>query len=509
MAEKNSSEQKFNKLNGKTLTKPLEENIKLFRDIFTEDQTLIVRRFQNKYLPSAKCCVLYFDDMINKKVLNESIIEPVLRNDLSEGIRSDNLLEELQYKVIAADEVEIVSDINEIVGSIIYGDTIFLLEGYDKVLIINSKGWQTRAISEPEAAKAVRGPREGFTEAIMINISLLRRRIKNPDFKIKFKEIGERTHTTTCICYIEGLVNEGILAELERRINDIKLDGILDSGYIQELIRDAPYSPFETVGNSERPDTVAAKLLEGRIALIVDGSPNVLTVPFVLAEASQSSEDYYNNYIFASFNRLLRTTANIWAVSIPALYLAVVTFHQEMLPTPLLLSISAGREGVPFPTVLSLIIMLIIFDILREAGTRMPSPIGQAINIVGTLVLGEAAVQAKLVSPHVVIVTALVGILTLMNISLLGAVIFIRFYLIVATSIIGVYGYLFGMITVIVHLMSIRSFGVPYMLNITVLKDKNYQDAWVRVPWWSMTLRPKIIGTKNMVRQIKKGKEKK
>lgn len=508
MAENNTNEQNSKKQSDKVLSKSLEENIKLFQEVFSNDQTLKVRRFQNKHFSPAKCCVIYFDYMVNTKTLNESIIEPILRNNLSEGIDANNLLVELQYKVIAADEVEVISDVTSLIGKVIYGDTIFLLEGYEKALVINSKGWQTRAISEPESEKVVRGPREGFTESIMLNISLLRRRIKTPDLKLKFREIGSRTHTTTCVCYIESLADTKILEELEKRLDEINIDAVLDSGYIQELIRDAPFSPFQTVGNSEKPDSVAGKLLEGRVALIVDGSPSVLTVPFVLAEASQSCEDYYNNYIFASFNRLLRSTANIWCVSIPALYLAVVTFHQEMLPTPLLLSISAGREGVPFPTVLSLIIMMIIFDILREAGTRMPAPIGQAINIVGTLVLGEAAVQAKLVSAHVVIVTALTGILTLMNISLLGAIILIRFYLLITTAIMGVYGYLFGMLTIVIHLMSIRSFGVPYMLSLTRVKDRNYQDAWVRAPWWSMTLRPKIIGAKNLVRKLKKEKEK-
>ena len=497
----NSNKEKNEKTSNEVLKKSLEYNINLFSEIFANDETLIIRRFQNKVLKSAKCCVLYFDGMVKTEIINENIIKPILSNDLSMNILEENLLEELQYKVIVSNDVKTEINISRMNDAAIYGDTIFLLEGYEKALIINTKGWQTRTITEPESEKIIRGPREGFTESIMMNISMVRRKIKSTDLKFKFKDIGVRTRTKTCICYIEGIVAPNILTELERRLDEINIDGILDSGYIQELIRDAPFSPFETVGYSEKPDVIASKILEGRIAIIVDGSPVALTVPFILAEASQSSEDYYNNYIFGSFNRLLRTISAYFAISIPAVYLSIVTYHQEMLPTPLLLSISASRQGVPLPTALSMFIMLLIFDALREAGTRMPTAIGQAVNIVGTLVLGQAAVEAKLVSAPVVIVTALTGILTLMNISLIGASILSRFFLLLAASVLGIYGFFLGSFLIILHVLSIRSFGVPYLLNISKVKNHNGQDTWIRAPWWSMTLRPKIIGAKNLVRQ--------
>lgn len=483
------------------LGKSLEDNIALFESVFQNNQTLIVRRFQNKYLRAASCCVIYFDGMVNTEVINENIIRPILKSDLTEDIARNNLLEELQYKVIVSNEVNVETDVSRIVNLVCYGNTLLLLDGYDQALAINSKGWQTRAITEPESAKVVRGPREGFTESIMINLSLIRRKIINPQLKMKFKEIGVQTSTKICICYIEGLALDSILSELEQRLDRIDIDGILDSGYIQELIRDAPFSPFETVGYSERPDVIAAKLLEGRIAVFADGSPFVLTVPFVIAESTQSNEDYYNNYIYASINRLIRSTATLFSVSVPAVSLALMTYHQEMLPTPLLLSISASRQGVPFPTGLSMFLMLLIFDVLREAGTRMPTSIGQAVNIVGTLILGQAAVEAKLVSAPVIIITALAGITTLLNFSSIGAVIVIRFFLLLMVSVLGIYGYIFGMILVILHLLSIRSFGVPYLLNLTSVKNYNGQDVWIRAPWWSMRLRPKIIAARNLVRQ--------
>ena len=483
------------------LNTSLSNNISLFKDIFKNDETLIVREFQNKRLKNAQCCIIYLDGMVNTEVVNENIIQPVLCSELSRDIESDNLLEELKKKVIISNNVAMETEVNKIVSSVINGDTLFLLDGYDKTLVISSRGVQDRPISEPKSSRVVRGPREGFTESIMVNLSLVRRKIKNPDLKFKFKEIGERTNTKTCICYIEGLALEGILSELEQRLDKIVIDGVLDSGYIQELIKDAPYSPFETVGFSERPDAIAAKLLEGRIALFVDGSPFVLTVPYLVVENFQASEDYYNNYIYSTMNRLIRGFTAVTSITVPALFLAVVTYHQEMLPTSLLLSISVSRENVPIPTVVSLFVMLFIFDIIREAGTRMPASIGQAVNIVGTLVLGQAAVEAKLVSAPVIIVTALTGIMTLINMNFIGATIIFRNFLLLGTSFLGVYGFLLCFIVLYLHLMSIRSFGVPYMMNVTRAKNHDGQDAWIRAPWWTMTLRPKIVAAKNLVRQ--------
>lgn len=498
---KNDKESKYNPKQ-KGLVKSLDDNISLFKNIFKNDETLIIRDFQNKWLEAAKCCIIYIDGMVNTEIVNENIIQPVLRTDLSVDIESDNLLEELKSKVIVSNGVTTETDIDKITTSIIYGDTLFLLDGYDKALIISSKLWLTRAITEPESAKVVRGPREGFNESLIINLTMLRRKIKTADLKFKFRVMGERTHTKVCVCYIDDLVMDGVLDELNQRLDSIKIDAILDSGYIQELIKDAPYSPFETVGSSERPDVVAAKLLEGRVALFVDGSPFVLTVPYLIVENFQSNEDYYTNYIFSSFNRLIRGITAVTCIAIPAIFLSLVTFHQEMLPTPLLISISASRQGVPFPTALSLFIMLFIFDILREAGTRMPSAIGMAVNIVGTLVLGQAAVEARLVSAPVIIVTAITGITSLINLNFVGAAIVFRTILLLGASILGFYGFSFCFLVLYLHLMSIRSFGVPYMMNITTFRNHNGQDIWIRAPWWTMTLRPKIIGDKNLTRQI-------
>lgn len=484
-----------------SLDKALENNITMIKEIFRDDETLIIREFQNKRLTDAKCCALFLEGMIDEEMIYENIVQPILRTDLVKDIDHYNLLEELMKKVIVAINIRKETDINKMVSLILEGYTLFLLDGYDQSLVIKTKGWKSREISEPDASKVVRGPREGFTESILVNLSLIRRKIKSADMKFKFKEIGERTHTKTCICYIEDLAKDSVLKELEQRLDRIKIDGILDSGYIEELIKDAPYSPFATVGSSERPDVVAGKLLEGRVALFVDGSPFVLTVPYVVVENFQANEDYYNNYIFGSINRFIRGFNAVTTTMIPAIFLAVVTYHHEMLPTPLLLSIIASRQDVPIPTGVSLFLMLFIFDILREASTRMPVHVGQAVSIIGTIILGQAAVEARLVSAPVIIITALTGITTLLNMNLVPAIIIFRSFLLLGAALLGIYGFSICFIILYLHLMSIRSFDVPYMMTITK-GPSDGQDTWIRAPWWLMTLRPKIIGARNLKRQF-------
>lgn len=345
--------------------------------------------------------------MINTDAVNESIINPVVSNNaLNEQV---NLIDILKNKVIISNDISKTSDIDKLVEAIISGDTALLLEDFREALMINSKGWQSRGIVEPETEKVLRGPREGFTEAIMVNLSLIRRKLKTPDLKFQFKTIGKRTKTRACICYIDGIVNPQIIDELNTRLDKMDIDGVLDTGYIQELIRDSRFSPFRTIGTTERPDVIVGKMLEGRVALILDGTPIALTVPFIFVELFQSSDDYYNNYYFTSVSRIIRIISFLITVSVPALYLALITFHQELIPTDLLISISAARQGIPFPTIIEALSLLIVFEILRETGTRMPTYIGQALSIVGALVLGTAAVDARLVSAPMVIIIGLSG----------------------------------------------------------------------------------------------------
>lgn len=318
--------------------------------------------------------------------------------------------------------------------------------------------------------------------------------------------MGEETRTKICVCYMKGIANEKILQELNKRLDDIQIDGILDSGYIQEMVRDSPYTPFKTVGSTERPDVVAAKLLEGRIAIIVDGSPVALTVPFIFIEYFQANDDYYMNYFFSSISRILRILGFVFSISIPAVYVAVVTYHMEIIPTPLLFSISSAREGVPFPTIVETIIMLLIFEILRETGLRTPTFMGQALSTAGALVIGTAAFEAKFVSAPVVIVIAFTGITGLMLPKLKGAIILTRLILLLLSGIIGLYGYVFGLAGLLIHLLELRSFGIPYMYKLMLLDpQQDIKDTIIRAPWWHQKYRPGLIAVQRSRQKMNSG----
>lgn len=488
-----------------TLHPSLDRNITLFKEIFQDDDTLVIRHFENQQQAAIKSCILFIEGMVDIELVNENVIQPFVQNTMLKS--SNHSIHSLQDQVMISNQVEKTSNVDKLIRAILRGDTVFFLDGSSEALIMSTKGWQSRPITEPEGEKIIRGPREGFTEPIMVNLSMIRRRLETPNLKFKFTTVGVQSHTKVCICYIEGIANHKILDELKKRLDDIDIDGVMASGYIAELIKDSPYSPFKTVGSTERPDIVAAKLLEGRIAIIADGTPVALTLPHLFVEYFQANEDYYINFYFSSISRLLRILSFIVSVCLPGIYVALMTFHQEMIPTPLLLSISAARQGVPFPTIVEVFGLLIVFEILREAGTRMPSNIGQALSIVGALVLGQASVEAKIVSAPVVIIVAFTGITGLMIPRLKGVTILLRDIFLLLSAFLGLYGFIFGIIGFLLHLCELRSFGIPYTLYLTSLDPKDIKDTVIRAPWWYMKYRPKLIVANNRVRQAMEGKK--
>lgn len=484
------------------LNTKLEKNIKLFKNIFKDDESIIYRSFENNN--SFKFCIVFAEGMINEEVVNENILLPIMRsNNVS---KASEKVDALKNNIIVSNNIVKTSLIDRLVEAVVNGDTVLLVDEEKEALVISSTGWETRSIEEPEAERVLRGPREGFTESLIKNITMIRRKVKTPDLKFQFKTLGVQTKTKVCICYIEGIANTKILEELIKRLDDIKIDGVLDTGYIQELIRDNPYSPFRTIGTTERPDVIAGKILEGRIALILDGTPIALTLPYIFVEYFQAPDDYYNNFYFTSVSRLLRIIAFILTVNVPAIYISLITFHQEVIPTELLLSISAAEQGTPFPSIIEAIGLLLIFEILRETGTRMPTYIGQALSIVGVLVLGTAAVDARFVSAPMVIVVALSGITGLMTPKIKGAVILMRVSFLLLASFIGLFGVMFGISAVIVHLFNIRSFGVGYMDEFNTFNLQDIKDTAIRAPWFLMKYRPRFASSSNKKRQPGRGK---
>ncbi|MBQ3053321.1 MAG: spore germination protein [Clostridia bacterium] len=484
-----------------TLTENLMDNIKIFQEIFKDDGMFRYRICKNSENPDIMCCAIFIDGMTNSVGVSENIIKPLVE---AKGIKwnskvQDNI-REIYKKVLYASRVQHSNDIKEIVESIIYGDTLLMAQGSKEVLIIDLKGWETRSPTEPENEKTMRGPREGFTEAFLKNTSFIRRRLRTPDLKFKLIKIGTRTNTQVCLCYLDTLVNPKVLARLEDKLKNIEIDGILDTNYLDELTKDNPYTPLKTSGVTERPDIVAGKLLEGRIAVIVDGSPSVMTVPYFFIENLQTDDDYYINYFFAGACRLIRILSLMITIVVPALYIALVAFHKEMIPINLALSISEARQGVPLPIVVECLVMLLVFEILRESGMRIPSNVGTALSIVGAIVIGQAAVDAKFVSAPMVIVVSVTGITGLMAAKMKGAVIIYRTFLVIMASVLGMYGLIVGLILIVAHTVSLTSFGVKYTSYLDAYKVQEMKDIYVRYPWWKMLTRPRNVST-NLVRQ--------
>ncbi|MBQ2865376.1 MAG: spore germination protein [Clostridia bacterium] len=476
------------------ITSNIEENIKLMQQMLGDDKTVKLHRFRpaDKTCTNLECCLFFVDGMVNSPLVNDNIIRAVVTHRPTVAIGRDKLTY-IEQRVLQTNETSQSSDPEQIIYSLLYGDTIVFCDGCDKALIVGSKNFLRRGTEEPPNEPLLKGPREGFTEPILMNISLLRRKIRNRKLKVEYFQLGEITQTTCCICYIEGCARQDIVDELKRRLNAVRRDGILDTNYIAEQIRETKWSPIRNTGSTERPDVAAAKLLEGRIAIFVDGSPVALTVPYIFLEAFQSPEDYYVNFFFAAINRTLRIMGFCLSISILPIFIALMRFHRELIPSQLLLSMAASRQGVPFSITAEAIMLLLAFEILREAGSRTPASFGQTLSVVGGLVVGQAAVDAHIVSPAMLIVIAFSGITGLIAPKLKSAIIWIRLTLMILSMVLGLYGYILGMLWLLLLLSEQSSFGIPTLSNMPVVRLGNAEDSIIRFPFHLMRKRDRFI----------------
>lgn len=448
-----------------------------------------------------KILVVFMSDIINKEILDRDVIGALISGTLAQIEPHKNISVEYLKSLIHFSDIGTNDNFNEIVTKLLSGDVILFADGLKSALTLPSQGWQQRSIIEPDAEIITKGPREGFVETLKTNRSMIRRKLQNPNLQFEELTLGNETNTSVNIVYIDDIVNNQILEMLKKRLEKIELDAVLDANYVEEIIRDEQLSPFNTIGYTERPDVVVAKLLEGRIAIMFDGTPIVLTLPFLFIENLQINEDYYTNYFVASINRIIRFLSFLLTVFVPGLYVALVTYHHEIIPQKLLFSLIASRIGVPFPTIIEVLAMIIVFELLRESGLRLPKSLGQTVSIVGALVLGQAAVEAKFISASVVIVIAITAITSFIFYQINGAVIIIRFIVTIMGALFGLYGVTFALIGMFIHIYGLQSFGIPYMSYIGSTKAQELKDTIIRAPWWYMVLRPKLISTRNFIRK--------
>ena len=478
-----------NKIEG---NKKLQENLKSLKAALGDAQDLKVHSFRFGPDSGFSGALIFIDGLVSDSTLTDAILRP-LKNWRMKSNRlplETDLLDVLEQEVLCASCAKNAASIPELATGCLSGDTVLLVDGCAGGLVINSKGWEKRAVSEPQSESVVRGPREGFTENLRTNTSLIRRKIRNGQLKVEQMTVGRKTQTGVCLMYLDGVANPKVVETIKYRVGKLDVESVLETGYIEEYIEDAPFSPFGTIGYSEKPDVVAAKILEGRVAVVVDGTPFVLTAPMLFAESFQTAEDYYARSLYSSLIRILRFIAFMITVFAPAVYIALVSFQHELIPTTLLFSFAKAREGTPFPAFIEAVIMVFAFEILREAGVRLPRPVGQAISIVGALIMGDAAVSAGIVGAPMVIVIAITAVAGFLVPALNDAGSMLRIVMMVMAAFIGFYGVAFGFLGMLVHLATLESFGVPYLGDFD---GDDTKDTWIRMPLWSMTKRPKSI----------------
>ena len=471
----------FDALQALSCTGRLGEDLDLFGRVFRDDDILVVRRFTTAD-GAWSLALLCFDGMTDPALIDLHILRPLTAHAPGNAAPS---LETVRDRLLTVDSAGLAA-FADAVDHLLHGDALLLLDGDDRILYASAKGYARRGIQEPDAERSVSGPHEGFTESLVTNTALLRRKLLSPDLKLVTLQPAARSRQRLCLAYLDSLVDRRALGILRERLKKLDFDLLPDSRYVEETVGDHRLSPLRTVGSTEKPDIAAAKLLEGKICLLLDGTPTALTVPFLFMEYFQTGDDYYTGFWSGSLGRLLRVLGFFLAVTLPALYQAFITFHQEIIPVKLLLSIASARSGVPFPTFLELFIMLFAFGILREAGSMMPGSVGQALSTVGAVVIGQAAVDAKFVSAPLVIIVAATGLCDMMTPRLESATFLLRQLLLLCAGMLGLPGVVFGLSLIVCGMLAMESFGLPYLPRVGSGSLAALRDSAVHGPVWTL-----------------------
>lgn len=482
------------------LVNSLDENISIVKKVLDEPSDLVIREFvvgQKDH----KCAIVYIDGLVDKDLIQNSILENLYNLADSQEVPEEalKLLDEIFNDIISVSNIVKSQKLDDVLIGILSGKTVLYVDGINTVLIADTMGGESRSIEQPVTETVVRGPRDGFVETLGTNLSLIRRYIQDPKLRFKSHRVGRRRNKDLVVAYIEDIVNPALLKEVNRRIDSIDIDNPIESGYIEQWIEDSFLSPFPQILDSERPDKVAIAMLSGKVAILLDGTPFVLMAPTVIGDILQSPEDYYERWIIGTLLRLLRYIAAFISIFLPALYIALISFQQGLLPSKLAFSIAASREGVPFPPVIEAFLMVATLELLQEAGVRLPTPIGQTIGIVGGLVIGDAAVNAGIVSPIMVIIIALTAISAYANPSFSAAISLriIRFGFMAAAATFGLYGIILAYIMVNIHIVNLKSFGVPYSTPFSPTLGQDWKDLVIRAPMTMLTKRPKYLQPKD------------
>ena len=453
------------------MTVELEKLTNDVKNAYSDSDDLIVKNFDVNLGAAAVC---YLDGFIDKDILTRDVLSSLTGTTLSVPVY--DCLKNLPFPEV----IDVSVELGDVLAHIAKGDVVLLIDGAEGCFCFPLRQTVMRGITEPPTESVLRGPREGFIEDIKANTTLIRRKIKSEKVVITNMSVGEQTHTSVAVCYIDGIADKTIISTVKERISKIKTDGILDSYYIEQYLCENKYSLFTQVGSSEKPDVVAAKLLEGRIAIIVDGSPSVLTVPFLLFEAMQDAYDYYSNDWRASLIRIFRIIGMLLTIFLPAAYVAFETFHFHLLPLKFLITLLNATNGIPFPPQIEILLVLLLFEILNQASIRMPRFLGISLSIVGAIVLGDTAVKAGLISSPAVLIIALSSIGIFCVPSQVNVISMLRTIFVCIAAVLGLYGLLIATIMTVCYIVSINNYGTPFAAPFAPIVSSDLKDGLLK-----------------------------
>ena len=453
------------------MTVELEKLTNDVKNAYSDSDDLIVKNFDVNLGAAAVC---YLDGFVDKDILTRDVLSSLTGTTLSVPVY--DCLKNLPFPEV----IDVSVELGDVLAHIAKGDVVLLIDGAEGCFCFPLRQTVMRGITEPPTESVLRGPREGFIEDIKAKTTLIRRKIKSEKLVITNMSVGEQTHTSVAVCYIDGIADKTIISTVKERISKIKTDGILDSYYIEQYLCENKYSLFTQVGSSEKPDVVAAKLLEGRIAIIVDGSPSVLTVPFLLFEAMQDAYDYYSNDWRASLIRIFRIIGMLLTIFLPAAYVAFETFHFHLLPLKFLITLLNATNGIPFPPQIEILLVLLLFEILNQASIRMPRFLGISLSIVGAIVLGDTAVKAGLISSPAVLIIALSSIGIFCVPSQVNVISMLRAIFVCIAAVLGLYGLLIATIMTVCYIVSINNYGTPFAAPFAPIVSSDLKDGLLK-----------------------------
>lgn len=477
-------------INNGTKSKPLKtrrffsesitENLECFKREFDESADLCIKHID---IAGVKSAVITIAGMVSKDTLTQSVVVPIIRAH----VKGSTPLEKYEYirdHVVAASDQMQIATYEQAFEMIMSGFALFSMDGCDHMLALGVQGFPFRAITEPSSEVMQRGSREGLVEPITVNITLIRRRLKSSKLKFEMMEIGGMSKTSVCLCYLRDRVSPEVLSKVKEKLESIDLEMVMESGYIIPYLEErGDFSLFSGVGMTERPDTVCGKISEGRIAILIDGTPNVLIVPYLFVEYFQYLDDYSMRPYFATFTRWLKYLAFFISTLLPGLYVGISTFNPEILPGPIFNKIALAVGTTPFSLMFETVLIHLIYEIMREAGLRIPRPLGHAVSIVGALVIGETAVSAGLIGAPTLMVVALTAISSYVIPNLYEPVSILKFIFIITGGLLGIWGIMIVFTAVLVNICSKTTYGIPFTSPLAPFNIFAMRDVLVRGGW--------------------------